>query len=579
MYQREDAIIASLLKLHNIVPDQDLREAIFSYKRHGEPDGTSRLEAWLKQRNDVSGEARQHLQDPQHIIAGYTLWEKIGEGQWGIVYKARQHTLKRWVAIKILYPDLAHSPAVDRFLREIEMLGQLHHPNILHALDAGTAGKLPYLVMEYFEGSTLAQYVRGHGPLSQKEALLLGHKLASALAHIWEHNILHRNIMPENIMVSRGELKIAELGLARELMPGSLLTSYALPARAFSYLSPEQLRGEKDLDYRSDVYALGAVIYYALTGRPPRENRDSNHSCRHENIAIVPLDTGRKIHNKTVNLLMRMLSPERTARCHTIEEIPQTFVDLSQNPEITMTTNLSLLRFSGKHLAWLMAFLLLSYLLVAQVMPEIYSRIERERPLRKSNLSPAAVYEKCAAAVVIIESTESLGSGVMLHHEDKRLLLTSQHVVKDARGVKVTLQDGRTFTAGVVHSDRESDLAALTLPEESRDMVTLSLADMRHVCVGDDVFVIGHPKGYRWSLTRGTVSGIRGDTLQTDAAIYPGNSGGPLLDSQGHVAGIVTFLVGSSNPIGFAISAMRISKFLHTLDSNRWRPQRAVKKN
>lgn len=565
MPHAQDAIVESLLKLHNIVPDQHLLEALASSKRQGEP-ASQHLRTWLDHQLDVDHQTRQHLQDPLHIIPGYTLQEKIGEGQWGIVYRASQDNVRRFVAIKILYPELAHTPAAARFWREIEVLGKLNHPNIVHALDAGNVGPLRYLVMEFFDGSTLAQYVRARGPLPEREVLGLAQKLASALEHMWSKGLVHRNVVPENIMVARGEVKLADLGLAREVIRGSNLTSYVIPARAFAYLAPEQLRGDSDIDYRCDVYAFAAVLYYALTGNPPAANLPAVAGQRKPSI-ILGKQEG--VHEDTADLIMRMLSADKNNRCQSFTEIANAFALLGQNHK---TARLSFGRpqafyFSSKYLVWLAVVVVIACACLVRLAPEIQRRLATSEQ-RLQRLTPQALYANCAPAVVLIETRGSTGCGVLLQQENMRLILSNQHLVKEAALVNVTLKDGRTFTASVLASDTRSDLSVLALPDEIDQVATLVLADMRDIAVGNDVFVIGHPKGYRWSLTRGTVSGLRATTIQTDAAIYPGNSGGPLLDSRGRVAGVVTFLVGSTNPIGFAVSAAHIHEFLGTLIPN-----------
>lgn len=208
----------------------------------------------------------------KQILGGFELFHQIGRGASGTVFKARQLSMDRVVALKVLPPSLARNAAfIERFLREARAAAQLNHPNIVQAIDAGQAGPYYYFAMEYVAGRSAGEEVRATGPLPERRALEIVRDTARALAHAHAIGIIHRDIKPDNILIEPdGTAKLADLGLAREASPAdSRLTRSGLPIGTPDYISPEQARGEGDLDGRTDIYSLGATLYHLLTGEPP----------------------------------------------------------------------------------------------------------------------------------------------------------------------------------------------------------------------------------------------------------------------------------------------------------------------
>jgi serine/threonine-protein kinase len=209
----------------------------------------------------------------QEQIAGYRLLERLGGGAMGTVYKARQLSLDRDVAIKILSPELAHDPEyVERFLREAKAVARLNHTNIISGIDVGDADGVKYLVMEYVDGSTVASLLRRGGSLDEERALLVAQQVARALDHAYRNGLVHRDLKPENVLITRdGIAKLCDLGLAKlEDHPsptGEAVHRMGTP----DYISPEQAKGEPNVDIRSDLYSLGASLYHMLVGHPPFE--------------------------------------------------------------------------------------------------------------------------------------------------------------------------------------------------------------------------------------------------------------------------------------------------------------------
>ncbi len=212
----------------------------------------------------------------QEQIAGYRLLERLGGGAMGTVYKARQISLDRDVAIKVLSPELADDPAyVERFLREAQAVARLNHTNIISGIDVGDANGVKYFVMEFVDGSTVASLLRRGGSLDEERTFLIAQQMTRALEHAAKNGLVHRDLKPENILITRdGIAKLCDLGLAKvedQRASGDAGHRMGTP----DYISPEQARGDANVDIRSDLYSLGATLYHMLLGRPPFEGSNA----------------------------------------------------------------------------------------------------------------------------------------------------------------------------------------------------------------------------------------------------------------------------------------------------------------
>ncbi len=208
-------------------------------------------------------------------MPGYKLTARIGEGGMGVVFKGVQLSLNRSVAVKVLSPNLAKDKMfVERFLREAKAAGQLNHRNIARTYDAGEVGGINYMVMELIEGGTVSDMLESSGRLPIEEACELAAQVADGLAYVHSLGIVHRDIKPSNVMLSaEGAAKIMDMGLAKQLTKeskeGITLTGQLMGSP--QYMSPEQIRSAKDVDYRTDIFSLGATLYHMVVGRAPFE--------------------------------------------------------------------------------------------------------------------------------------------------------------------------------------------------------------------------------------------------------------------------------------------------------------------
>ncbi len=202
----------------------------------------------------------------------YELLEKIGEGGMAVVYKAKCHLLNRYVAVKILRAELVENKEfLARFQRESQSAASLSHPNIVNIYDVGQEDEIHYIVMEYVDGKTLKEYIREKGRLTAEDTVRIGSQICSALHHAHSRNIIHRDIKPQNILLSEdGTVKVADFGIARAVTSATVTMAGADVIGSVHYFSPEQARGGH-VDKKSDIYSLGIVLYEMVTGVVPFE--------------------------------------------------------------------------------------------------------------------------------------------------------------------------------------------------------------------------------------------------------------------------------------------------------------------
>ncbi|MFA6567319.1 MAG: serine/threonine-protein kinase [Victivallales bacterium] len=247
------------------------------------------------------------------IIGNNRISKKIGQGGMCSVYLARHTLLDIPVALKlissqILGPD--DSEASKRFLREAKYVAKIKHPNVVSLMDAGLDEKrgFYYIALEYMDGGSVGDIIRTTGPMGEKEALKIIMAAANAISVASQFNIVHRDIKPDNIMLSKdGSIKLADLGLAKETHAESSLTDTEAHEIMGSpaYMSPEQIRNFASVDIRADIYSLGATLFHMLAGKPPFEGDTS------VNVLMSSLNE----ESPTLSSLRKDISPEMEKLC------------------------------------------------------------------------------------------------------------------------------------------------------------------------------------------------------------------------------------------------------------------------
>lgn len=226
------------------------------------------------------------------LLAGrYELIEKIGEGGMAVVYKARCRLLNRYVAIKILRPEFTKDgPFLESFKRESQAAAGLQHPNIVSVYDVGKEGDINFIVMELIDGRPLSDIIREEAPMNYKRAIEITRQVASALGLAHRNNIIHRDVKPHNIMITRdGTAKLADFGIAKAVSNSTIMANETNRViGSVHYFSPEQARGAY-VDERSDIYSLGIVLYEMLTGQVPFDGENPVQvALMHINDEITP---------------------------------------------------------------------------------------------------------------------------------------------------------------------------------------------------------------------------------------------------------------------------------------------------
>lgn len=295
-----DSIFGKLVVDRQLCTSNEVQECMEKLKARAKAEEPISLPELLLQSGYVTKSQvkriRASIQEskPTQQIPGFQMLTKLGAGAMATVFKARQLSLDREVAIKVLPRRLSENEEyVQRFYQEGRAAAKLNHRNIVQAIDVGESAGLHYFVMEYVRGKTVYHDIAEGNPYSEQEALDLIIQIAEALKHAHEIGLIHRDVKPKNIMITPdGVAKLADMGLAREAADSQAAELEA--GRAYGtpyYISPEQIRGELDIDYRADIYSLGATLYHMVTGRVPFEaSTPSAVMHKHLKEQLVPPD-------------------------------------------------------------------------------------------------------------------------------------------------------------------------------------------------------------------------------------------------------------------------------------------------
>ncbi len=262
----------------------------------------------------------------------YAIERELGEGGMAIVYLAQDIKHDRHVAIKVLRPELSVSLGADRFLREIKIAAKLTHPHILPLYDSGEAAGLLYYVMPFVEGESLRDLLDREQQLSLEDAVRIAREVAGALGQAHSYGVIHRDIKPENIMLSGGHAVVADFGIARALSAagGDNLTQTGMAVGTPAYMSPEQAAGDPSVDGRSDVYALGCVLYEMLVGQAPFTGPNAQAiMARHTMDSVTPPSIMRQsVPEELEDVILRSMEKAPADRFRTATDFAEALVTL-----------------------------------------------------------------------------------------------------------------------------------------------------------------------------------------------------------------------------------------------------------
>jgi len=278
---------------------------------------------------------QQRLQ--QALGQEFTVGPLLGQGGFAAVFRVRDTSLNRDVAVKVLDVELAPSPNVaERFLREAQTVARLEHPHIVPIYKVGRQEEIFYIIMRCIDGTSLGELLETHKKLSVGDAARIARQVADALAYAHAHDIVHRDVKPDNILLDKsGHVLVTDFGIAKAAQaaqaatPGSLqLTTEGMIVGTPQYMSPEQASGDK-LDGRSDIYSLGIVLYQMLTGAPPFDG-PSSASILAQQLTQAPAPIRRErpdVSEEMAVVLERMLEKNPTKRFQTASEVSRSLVD------------------------------------------------------------------------------------------------------------------------------------------------------------------------------------------------------------------------------------------------------------
>jgi uncharacterized protein YjbI with pentapeptide repeats/S1-C subfamily serine protease len=466
---------------------------------------------------------------PPRRFGDYELVERLGSGGFGTVWKAREVSLGRIVALKMLNADLADDPDwVRRFHREARIAASLDHPAIPPIYRFGDVDGVHYLAMRFIEGMTLARLARDTGPMPVTDVRTVLEPVGDALDYAHRESVVHGDIKPLNIMVEgSGRAWLMDFGLARPVLTSgtarSFTQSLAGLAGTLPYISPEQFQDEPPAP-ASDRYAIGVTAYELLTGALPFTANNVVAMGLKVVANAPPAVRGLRpdVPDRVEGAITRMLAKAPGDRYPTTSEFVRAFGDMA--------------------------------LAGAGVTP---------RPPVNSAVGVADMFDAVRESVVQVVTSGGAGSGVRVAEG----IVTNAHVVDADRTVTIVTADGQRAPGTVRMVDEVADLA---LVECAARVPVLAMADVGQLRVGDAVYLVGFPRadliGGAASLTRGILSGFRTiggvPLVQTDAAMNPGNSGGALVSGSGRLVGIAAFGIRETEGLNFAVSVTGVAEFL-----------------
>ena len=255
-------------------------------------------------------------------IGKYKISRLIGEGGMASIYEAEHEMLGTKVAIKVLNPILSSNVQIrERFRNEAKLMASLDHPNITKVIDFDEQPQQLSIVMEFLNGEDLNQKIKKNGPLSEKEITELFSQTLSAFQYAHEKGIIHRDIKPSNIFIlSNGNVKILDFGIAKLFGQGIEMTQTGAQIGTPVYMSPEQVKADKSIDQRSDIYSLGVTMFYAINGKPPYNSNTDSQFDIFTKIVYEPLPAF-SVQSKFKETVLKACQKKREERFQSCNEL------------------------------------------------------------------------------------------------------------------------------------------------------------------------------------------------------------------------------------------------------------------
>lgn len=325
--RRDDVVLAAVAVREGLLLIPELERALDEQAAHDEP--RPKLREVLLTRGvlredelELIDRATQGARNENLRIPGYTVHDLLGSGQTSLVLRGRHDLIKREVAIKLFRAEHMEATEAEKLIAEAEASARLRHPNIVALHEVGRVHRRIYYVMELVDGPTLLQVIQRWGKVPERDALKIARDVALALCAISDAGLVHRDVKPQNVLLApTGEAKLTDLGLAMEVHEGPREDTGSIVGTPVT-MSPEQANGKR-LDVRSDLYSLGATLFYALTGKPPYPGRTSVEMMLGHLTKEIPevRDHNPQIHARTADLVRRLLAKDPDDRPQTAEEV------------------------------------------------------------------------------------------------------------------------------------------------------------------------------------------------------------------------------------------------------------------
>ncbi|NOG55083.1 MAG: serine/threonine protein kinase [Planctomycetes bacterium] len=327
-----DTLIGRIVVEQGLATSEEVQLCLDLKKQNKDNESTQSLAELLTKNEFVTGRQLSRVrreveaQRTTQQIPGYVIKRKLGAGAMAKVYLAKQLSLDRYVAIKVLPKKFSSSAQfIERFYKEGQAAAKLNHPNIVQAYDVGQSGEYHYFVMEYVDGKTVFDVMQDNGRFAEQDAIDIILQIADALHHAHARGFVHRDVKPKNVMMSKdGVAKLADMGLARALSDKEAAEAEA--GRAFGtpyYISPEQIRGEVNIGPQTDIYSLGATFYHMVTGQVPFDGANPS-AVMHEHLKadLVPPDhVNPKLSPGVSEVIEMMMAKSRRQRYQSCQDL------------------------------------------------------------------------------------------------------------------------------------------------------------------------------------------------------------------------------------------------------------------